>query len=74
MIEASVVGRLLGLRLLKVDAAVVVAPAELREAALPAPRIRPRPIGTGLTAAERYIAEGAATLAASQSRRADSNR
>lgn len=60
------VARLLGLRLLKADAAVVVAPAEMRAVAPAAPRIRPRPIGAGLAAAERCIEEAAATLAASQ--------
>jgi hypothetical protein len=64
LIEASVVARLLGLRLLEVDAAVVVAPAETREVALATSRVRSQPVGAALAAAERCIDEGAATLAA----------
>ena len=66
--------RLLGLRLLGVEAAVVVAPAEMREAAVPAPRLRPRPIGAGLAAAERCIDEGAAVLAASRGSASETRR
>jgi hypothetical protein len=68
IIEASVVARLLGLRLLALDASVVVSPAEMRgrPPASAAPRTRPGAIGAGLATAERRIAEGAASLAAAR--------
>jgi hypothetical protein len=59
VVEASVVARLFGLRLLSVNASVVVSPARVRG------RMRAGPIGTRLLTAERLIDEGAASLAAS---------
>lgn len=67
VVEASVVARLFGARLLAVDATVVVSPARVRTRpqALP-PRLRSEPIGARLAAAERDIDDGAARLAASR--------
>lgn len=74
VVEASVVARLFRIRLLLIDARVVVAPAEVNGRVRPAtcagdeplaavtPRTRSRPIGEGLAAAERYLSEGAASL------------
>jgi hypothetical protein len=59
LVEASVVARLLGLRLLSVNASVVVSPARVTG------RLRAGPIGVRLLTAERFIDEGAASLAAS---------
>jgi hypothetical protein len=71
LIRASILARLLGIRLLKLDATVVVSPAE---AAAPHPRSAPPArrgeIGGGLPAAVQRINEGAEILA--QTRRARS--
>jgi hypothetical protein len=67
VVEASVVARLFRIRLLAVDASLVVTPAHVhRRAPAVMPRTRQRPIGAGLVAAERLIDEGAASLAASR--------
>ena len=67
VVEASVVARLFRVRLLEVDASLVVSPADVQGRT---PAVRPRPrrptIGAGLVAAERAIDEGAASLAASR--------
>ena len=74
VIDASLVARLLRIRLLTVDVSVIVSPAEmkaLRAAPVPGraagPRGRPDRIGAGLAGAEQAIEEGAVTLAASRS-------
>jgi hypothetical protein len=59
LVEGSLVARLLGVRLLAIDARLVLAPAQLR--ALPqtapgAPRVRPHAIGVRLVAAQRLLA------------------
>ena len=73
-VEASVVARLLRIRLLVIDASVVVAPADVKGRERPAtpaaneplapvaPQTRSRPIGERLAAAERYLSEGATRL------------
>ena len=78
LVEASVVARLLRIRLLAIDARLVVAPAQVegrRRAAArvadgmlaPAtPPTRTRAIGVGLSTAEQFLSEGAASLAASR--------
>jgi len=69
VVEASVVARLFRVRLLEIDASLVVAPADVQGRT---PAVRPRTltrrptIGAGLVAAERAIDEGAASLAASR--------
>ena len=78
VVEASVLGRVFGVRLLRLEATVVLSPAELVETAA-RPRAAPVPvratsvvrrgIGTGLADAARYIDEGAATLAAARNGR-----
>ena len=62
LVEASIVARLLRIRLLAIDARLIVAPAHVqRRARTPVtPRTRGRRIGTGLAAAERMLDEGAA--------------
>ncbi|HWM09433.1 MAG TPA: hypothetical protein VNO82_08810 [Solirubrobacteraceae bacterium] len=64
--------RLLGIRLLALDAKLVVAPAEVkgrtRHLAGGAPR-RTRAIGAGLSAAERALSEGALSLAGARGMR-----
>jgi hypothetical protein len=60
VVEASVVARLLRIRLLAIDARVVVSPARVTG------RRRAGPIGVRLATAERLIDEGAASLAASR--------
>ena len=77
VIDASVVARLLRIRLLTLDASVIVSPAEMKVphagdvpgrgiSIQPAgSRGRPGRIGAGLAGAEQAIEEGAATLAAS---------
>ena len=77
VIDASVVARLLRIRLLTLEASVIVSPAEIKAphagdvpgrgiSIQPArPRGRPGRIGAGLAGAEQAIEEGAATLAAS---------
>jgi hypothetical protein len=67
VVEASVVARLFRFRLLAVDASVVISPAHVHGRS---PNVRPRTqrraIGAGLVAAERFIDEGASSLAASR--------
>jgi hypothetical protein len=67
VVEASVVARLLGIRLLAIEAGVVIRPARLDGrppiAARPA---RAEAIGARLAAAERVLDEGAASLEASR--------
>lgn len=80
VVEGKVLARLLGIRLLTLDASVVIAPAEVGapgrdvddQAVLPpaqrrvaAPE-RPPVIGGGLADAVRVIDEGAASLAAAR--------
>ncbi|HST42843.1 MAG TPA: hypothetical protein VLK58_25190 [Conexibacter sp.] len=81
-LKASVIARLLGMRLLTLDATVLVAPAEITAAttaspssppplplppALPhRPAGRSRPVGDGLREAARDIEAGAASLAAAR--------
>ena len=77
IIDAAVVARLLRIRLLTLEASVIVSPAEIKVphagdvpgrgiSIQPArPRGRPGRIGAGLVGAEQAIEEGAATLAAS---------
>jgi len=78
VVEASVIARLFGIRLLAIDIGLVVSPADVKRhrrsgggAVGPLPRPMPitpilpsRPLGPGLAAAERYVDEGAANLAA----------
>jgi hypothetical protein len=78
VVEASVVARLLRIRLLAIDATLIVAPAHVQgrtrtaaqrfDATLaPAmPPTRGRAIGAGLAAAEQILNEGAASLATSR--------
>jgi hypothetical protein len=61
LVEAHIVARLLGIRLLTLDARVTVVPAELNGRAG-----APRAIGTGLAAAERLLGDGTASLSASR--------
>jgi hypothetical protein len=68
LIDAHIVARLLGIRLLTLDAGVIVVPAPphgraAREVSAP------RAIGTELAEAERLLGDGATSLAASRSRR-----
>lgn len=85
LVEASVLARLLGIRLLRLEANVIVSPAALRRAApidydapvrssveAPAlPPARSAAIGGRLANAERIIDEGAASLAAARATRLD---
>src|SRR5215207_2489406 len=67
VVEASVVARLFGMRLLAIDASVVVSPAHVKGRSPAAtPRLRSRTIGAALAAAERSIDEGEASLAAAR--------
>jgi hypothetical protein len=66
LVEASVVARLFRVRLLAIEASLVITPADVRAGR---PGGRPRPIGPGLAAAVRVIEEGEASLAASRRRR-----
>jgi len=78
LVEASVVARLLRIRLLAIDARLIVAPAQVEGRRRAAARIadgmlapatpptRTRAIGAGLGTAERLLSEGAASLAASR--------
>ena len=79
VVEASVLGRVFGIRLLRLEATVVLSPAELTGVAA-RPRAAPLPvrstsvvrrgaIGSDLANAARYIDEGAATLAAARNGR-----
>lgn len=77
VVEASILARLLGIRLLTLDATVVIAPADVRAPSAaardPRPRTSARPVGApaarsgvrgrGLAEAVRSIDEGAALLA-----------
>jgi hypothetical protein len=67
LVEASVVARLLRVRLLVINASLVVSPAHVQgrmpEEPPRPPPARRRAIGTGLAAAERSLSEGAASLA-----------
>jgi hypothetical protein len=65
LVEASVVARLLRIRLLAIDASLVITPAKVGRQRLDPATPRPR-VGTGLAAAERSLREGAASLAASR--------
>jgi hypothetical protein len=77
VLEASVVVRLLRVRLLVIDANLIVAPAQVKDrtrayaigkALAPVtPPTRTRAIGAGLAAAERCLSEAAASLARSRS-------
>jgi hypothetical protein len=60
LVEASLVARLLRVRLLAIDARLIIAPARV-DGRSPA-----GPIGARLAAAERSLSEGAASLAASR--------
>jgi hypothetical protein len=65
LVEATILARVLGMRLLKLDASVVIVPADL---AAPASDFRRSParshaVGHGLAGAVRSINEGAALLA-----------
>ena len=77
LVEASILGRILGLRLLKLDMTVVLVPSRVTSSqsarryrpappfppfAAPAPP-RPFPTGTGLAEAVRSLDEGAELLA-----------
>jgi hypothetical protein len=73
VVEASVSARLLRVRLLVIDANLVIAPAQVkaraptgRPAVAEPCQTRARAIGAGLAAAERCLSEGAATLARSR--------
>ena len=68
LVEAHIVARLLGMRLLTLDASVIVVPAQ-RNGRAAGEMFAPRAIGTGLAAAERLLGDGAASLAASRSER-----
>jgi len=83
LVEASVVARLLGMRLLKLDATVVLMPADV--AAQPAaprdppaldglPPTRLNPAGRGLAEAIRNLNEGEELLAQARDNGADSAR
>ena len=66
LVEASILARLLGIKLLTLDATVLVVPADLdapSPAPLPAPPPRRPPAGTGLAHAVRSLIEGAELLA-----------
>jgi hypothetical protein len=65
LVEASVVARLLRIRLLAIDARLIVAPAHVQRRTPPpvTPRTRGRRIGTGLAAAERMLDERAGARA-----------
>jgi hypothetical protein len=68
VVEASVVARLFRVRLLAIDASLVVSPARVmnRFPVPGAPPARARTIGARLAAAERCLDEGAASLEASR--------
>jgi hypothetical protein len=66
VVEASIVARLFRLRVLAVDASLVISPARAKSRPPVAARTRSRAIGGGLAAAERCIDEGAASLTASR--------
>jgi hypothetical protein len=76
LVEASVVARLLRVRLLVINASLIVAPAHVKGRPRPAVRAggaapithpaRARAIAAGLAAAEQYLSEGSASLARSR--------
>jgi hypothetical protein len=68
LVEASIVARLLRVRLLAIDARLIVSPARVKGATRPSHTLSRRSIGAGLTAAERFLDEGAVSLAASRGR------
>jgi hypothetical protein len=58
VVEASIVARLLGLRLLVIDARMVLAPSQLRDASSAGqatPPVRPHGVGARLAAAQRLL-------------------
>jgi hypothetical protein len=57
LVEARIVARLLGIRLLTIDASVIVVPAQLNGRAA-GDMSAPRAIGAGLAAAERLLGDG----------------
>ena len=60
VVEGSLTARLLGLRLLVIDARLVLAPAQLtnsRPATPGTPRVRPHAVGARLAAAQRLLDE-----------------
>lgn len=63
VVEASVVARLFRVRLLAIDASVVISPARVHGRVPAVRRDTHRRIGAGLVAAERFIDEGASSLA-----------
>jgi hypothetical protein len=63
LVEARVVARLLGIRLLTLEASVIVVPAALNGRAA-GQTFAPRAVGTRLGAAERLLDDAAASLAA----------
>jgi len=76
LVRGRVLARLFGIKLLTLEAQVVVEPAEVEgpPVALPprrGPTGEPRPIGTGLAQATRTIDEGAASLAAARNGASD---
>jgi hypothetical protein len=70
LVEASVVARLLRVRLLVINASLIVAPAQVKDRTPDGPPLRPptpgRAIGAGLAGAERCLSEGADSLARSR--------
>lgn len=62
LVEASILARVLGIRLLTLDATVVVVPADVPPAVSPRARSSPA-VGRGLADAVRSINEGAELLA-----------
>jgi hypothetical protein len=71
LVRARVLARVLGIKLLTLDAQVVLEPSEVdaQPATLPprrGPTGEPRPIGAGLAQATRAIDEGEASLAAAR--------
>ena len=66
VIEAFIVARLLGIRLLRVEASLVVSPAEMLTETRHHRVIGSRRIGAQLAAAQRHIDEGATRLGAAR--------
>ena len=62
LVEGSILARLLGIKLLTLDATIVVVPADVA-APSPAPPPRRPAAGTGLASAVKSINEGAELLA-----------
>jgi hypothetical protein len=61
LVDASVVARLLRVRLLEIDARLVVAPAQVRDVGSRAPPPGTHAIGTRLAAAERLLGDSSRT-------------